>query len=165
MSGCATRGGFNPNAIANPIPAVKPGVFTVKTVTVAPVPIHEVEPDYPAELRALLNGRALVAFTVRVDGRVTDASIVSADHILFGEAAVAAVLQWHFHPAKLDGRAVDCQMQLPFFFSCLPGQSGSELEGAATDQSPDFPEGVLHPKSDDLGPSDSHAKGSVGLGD
>jgi len=152
LAGCVNSGRVAENPVENPIPALKPGVYTAKTVDVPPVSTKEREAKFPPELRSLVSGKAVVVFTVRADGSVTDASIVKADDVLFGESAVSAVRQWQFRPAQIKGDPVDCRMTLPFFFS-NPWGSG-QLNPSDTLPPPDFPEGVLR-LGNDYGSSDS----------
>ncbi len=145
MTGCATTTTDAAHPVDNPIPDLKPGVYTMKTVDAPPVATTEVQPDYPRELGGWLEGKAFVAFTVTKEGKVTDASTVRADDVLFGEAAVTAILKWKFRPAQLHGDAVDCRMTMPFYFSNpygfglnytpMPGQSGSPPEAPNTSTS------------------------------
>jgi TonB family protein len=156
MAGCANPMGVALHPVENQAPALKPGVHSVKTVDVAPAPAKEIQPDYPPELRALVSGKAVVLFTVRADGSVTEASIVKADDVLFGESAVTAVLKSRFHPAQIHGAPVDCRMTLPFFFSNPQGYQ--QLDSSATAPPPDFPEGVLHPGNNDFNGPDSQSR-------
>lgn len=95
---------------------LKAGVFPVGAVDVRPVATRDVEPDFPYELGSVLAGKAVVVFTVRADGKVEDPSIVEADDILFGEAALSAIRKWRFRPAEIKGAPVNCRMTLPFVF-------------------------------------------------
>jgi len=113
----------------NQIPPLKAGVYAVEAVDVRPVATHEVEPDCPAELWSILTGKAVVAFTVRVDGKVADPSVVAADDILYGEAAVSAIRKWRFRPAQVKGAPVACRMTLPFFFSSPYGTYSHDDSG------------------------------------
>lgn len=58
-------------------------------------------PVFPAELaaRSILEGHALVAFTVRPDGSIDDAFALDASHPAFGDSAMTAVAQWWLKPA------------------------------------------------------------------
>jgi protein TonB len=136
MSGCQVSSTESERPVDNPIPAAKPGVYTVKTVDVPPTPTSDKEPAFPQQLNYVVSGMAFVAFTVRTDGSVEDASTVRADDVLFGEAAVAAVLKWRFRPAQLKGVPVDCQMTMPFYFSNTYGVSGEESEPASPPGNP-----------------------------
>jgi TonB family protein len=133
VTGCAGPGFVSEHPVENQVPALKPGVYKVTAVDVRPVATREVEPDYPPELGSILTGKAMVVFTVRADGKVADPSVVEADDILFGEAAVKAVFQWRFRPAKVHGTPVDCRMTLPFVFT---SPYGYPLEQGS---SPDVP--------------------------
>ena len=121
LSGCTHPGSVVERAVENPIPPLPPGVYDLKAVDKPPASTREVEPEYPQEIWAALSGKATVVFTVQANGTVKQASIVSADDILFGEAAIAAILQWHFRPAELNGSPVNCRMTMPFYFSILSG--------------------------------------------
>jgi protein TonB len=136
MSGCQVSSTGSERPVDNPIPVAKKGVYTVKTVDVPPSPTSDKEPAFPQQLNYVVSGMAFVAFTVRTDGSVEDASIVRADDVLFGEAAVAAVLKWRFRPAQLKGVPVDCQMTMPFYFSNTYGVSGEESEPASPPGNP-----------------------------
>lgn len=123
--GCASQEYVQEHPVSQAIPALKHGVYAAKSVDVKPVPTHEVEPDYPPELGSILTGKATVVFTVRPDGKVTDASVVAADDVLFGESALHAVGKWRFQPALLAGAPVACRLVMPFVFTSpygyLPG--------------------------------------------
>jgi TonB family protein len=116
MTGCSNPEYVSENPVVNQAQPLKEGVYSVKDVDVRPMATHEVEPDYPPDLEPILTGKAIVAFTVRTDGKVVDAAVVEADDVQFGEAGVTAIRKWHFRPAKVKGAPVDCRMTLPFIF-------------------------------------------------
>jgi protein TonB len=116
VTGCNNPEYVSENPVANQIQPLKPGVYSVRDVEVRPVATHEVEPDYPPDLEPILTGKAIVAYTVHTDGKVVDASVVEADDVQFGEAAVAAIRKWRYKPARMNGAPVDCRMTLPFVF-------------------------------------------------
>jgi len=126
MTGCAGPGYVTEHPVNNPVPELKPGVYSVKTVDVPPAATREIEPDYPPELGSILTGKAVVLFTVRADGRVIDASVVEADDVLFGESALAAILKWRFQPARVRGAPVACRMTMPFVFDSPYGGNISD---------------------------------------
>jgi protein TonB len=69
-----------------------------------PVLAKRLEPDYPrALLEQQLDGE--VALEVRIDetGAVVAARVVRSDHPEFSKAAVAAVRQWRYDPAVVQG--------------------------------------------------------------
>ena len=121
MAGCANPGEVTEHPVDTPAPPLKPGVYPVTAVDVAPVSTHEVEPDYPPELGGILVGKAVVVFTVRTDGKVTDEAVVKADDTLFrGIRPWAQWVKWRFHPAQLHGAPVDCRMTQTFVFNSSP---------------------------------------------
>jgi TonB family protein len=138
VAGCTSPGYVTEHPAENQVPALKPGVYPLAAVDVRPAATHEVEPDYPPELGSILTGKAVVAFTVRADGKVVDASVVEADDVLFGEAAVVAILKWRFRPATVHGVPVDCRATLPFEFTSPYGYG---LEGGDAPDVPQSPSG------------------------
>lgn len=137
VAGCSGPGYGTERAVYQAAPPLKPGVRTLENVGTRPVPIHEVEPDYPPELGSVLTGKALVVFTVRTTGKVADASVLEADDVLFGEGAVNAILKWRFRPALVQGHPVDCRMTKVFIFT---NPYGYYYEyGAAPPSPPDTP--------------------------
>jgi TonB family protein len=96
-------------------------VVDISRVTAQPVAVFQARPAYPAELRANhVTGRVLVFFIVRTDGMVSNVRSVKATDPLFASSAVAAVRKWRFLPARLGGRAVNCQIEVPLIFSLNP---------------------------------------------
>jgi TonB family protein len=132
MVGCSGSEFVSERPVSNQIPPLKAGVYSVSAVDVRPVATRDIEPDFPYELGSILSGKATVVFTVRADGKVADESIVEADDVLFGEAALAAIQKWRFRPAQVKGAPVDCRMTLPFIFM-------SPFGGNIWDESPPVP--------------------------
>jgi TonB family protein len=116
MAGCASTTYLTEHPVENPVPALKAGVYGIHSVDVRPVATRDIEPDFPFGLQSVLTGKAVVVFTVRGDGKVADASVLEADDVLFGEAALEAIQKWRFRPAEVKGAPVDCRMTLPFIF-------------------------------------------------
>ena len=77
----------------------------------------QMPPDYPSSMR-LSNeaGSVTVEFDVDTSGRVVRASAVRFTHREFVDAAVRAVLKWHFEPGKRNGRVVPFRMAVPIEF-------------------------------------------------
>jgi len=118
IAGCANPGSVALHPVENQVPPLGSGVYGIKMVDAPPVQTSESRLHYPQELLVNgIGGKAVVLFTVRADGSVTDAAIVKADDIRFGEAAVEAIQKWRFRPAQVNGVPVDCRMTKPFFFS------------------------------------------------
>jgi len=145
MAGCENPEFISEHPVENQIPPPKAGVYSIKAVDVRPVAIREIEPDYPPDLEPILTGKAVVVFTVRADGKVANASVIEADDVLFGEAAIAAVLKWRFHPAVVKGAPVDCRMTLTFVFSSPAGYYPQDE--AMPDPSNGAPPGASHQKN------------------
>lgn len=88
-----------------------------------PRPIETPSPVYPAALTDTgKDGTATIEVIVQPDGSVGEASLASADHEAFGEAALAAVKLWRFEPATLDGKPVQKRVTIPFKFSAPVAQ-------------------------------------------
>jgi len=98
MSGIAVAGNFN-----------DPAVITDTRIA----------PDYPPAARAAgFEGDVTVAAVVNTDGSVGAVEVIdsSSPNLGFEEAAMAAIRQWNFEPARLDGEAVDAVFAYVFYF-------------------------------------------------
>jgi TonB family protein len=137
LTSCANPEYVSERPVENSIPPLKPGVYRIESVDVRPKSTKEVEPEYPFELESILSGTAVVVFTVHVDGKVSDASVVRADDVLFGEAALSAIKKWRFRPAEVKGSPVDCMMTLPFYFSSPAGYSQGDSGPGPDGRKPD----------------------------
>lgn len=81
-----------------------------------PVVAHRVQPEYPDVPRnAGMEGRVMLQIYVGLDGRVHRAEVVGKASI-FDEAALSAVRQWVFTPAKANGHPVAVWMAVPVVF-------------------------------------------------
>ncbi len=91
--------------------------FDTNRVDVRASPLSQPAPRYPDELkRKGVNGSATVWFVVAADGSIRDVKVVNTTHPAFGASCIAAVKQWRFKPAMIDGRPVACRMQQAFPF-------------------------------------------------
>jgi protein TonB len=72
-----------------------------------PFVISRVTPVYP-ELarRARLEGKVFLEAVVTKDGAVQEIRELRSSNRMFTEAAIAAVSQWRYQPALMDGRPV-----------------------------------------------------------
>ncbi|HHN74104.1 MAG TPA: energy transducer TonB [Acidobacteria bacterium] len=74
------------------------------------IPETKVEPEFP-ELarRARIQGKVILQVVVRRDGTVGDIQVFKepAANLGFSEAAINAVSQWRYHPARQNGKPVD----------------------------------------------------------
>ncbi len=81
-------------------------------------PVEMVQPDYPDILHdTFTEGKASIQATIATDGSVKSAEIRDATRPEFGEAAVAAALQWRFEPVLKDGVAIEKKVVIPFVFN------------------------------------------------
>ena len=87
-----------------PAPVIAPAQSTPQ-LTKPPVLERFVEAEYPPEARASrLEGRVLLEVDISVSGEVTRAVVVGPAGHGFDEAALAAVRQFRFTPAEVDGK-------------------------------------------------------------
>ncbi|MCD4827805.1 MAG: energy transducer TonB [Candidatus Cloacimonetes bacterium] len=87
----------------------------------APVPITRIPPDYPQFAKNQgIQGSVLLDVEVYEDGTVGHVDVVGS--LLAGpggldEAAVKAVRQWKFQPAKSNGEPIACWVSFPIEFT------------------------------------------------
>jgi TonB family protein len=121
LAGCALLGGRRAEPPPPPPPA--PPVVVPTPIQMqweeAPRLLQMVTPIYPdSARRAGIDGQVNLRITVDEQGFVTDAEVVSARPAgLFEEAAVSAILQWVFEPARSGGRPIKVQMGQQINFS------------------------------------------------
>jgi TonB family protein len=105
------------------LPLAAAGLWAQSGNRTAPKPVHTPAPSYPAALiDSGRDGSAVIEFTVGEDGRPAQATVKSADHPAFGEAAMAALPEWRFEPGTIDGRPAARKVALPFQFTAPPDQ-------------------------------------------
>ena len=83
------------------------------------VVLDGVSPDYPAAAQAGgFGGVVSVQAVVRADGSLGEIEVLrnSAPRLGFDRAAVEALKQWRFDPARVDGTAVDSAGTFTFHF-------------------------------------------------
>ena len=121
-----------------PVDADSSEVMQSDQVDTEPIPIHGVSPVYPEMARKeKLQGKVFLKFMVNVDGSVSDVKVlrtaVYADSsvsdmsfligrkvsMLFHHAAIGAILQFRFKPAKHNGKVVPVWMTQPITFQLL----------------------------------------------
>lgn len=87
-----------------------------------PALLQSVKPIYPVELanRGVV-GKVTVDFYVDEQGTVRMPSVDRDVPPELGEAAVTAIRQWKFEPARLQGKPVLAHLQQQFNFSRAPG--------------------------------------------
>lgn len=93
-------------------------VMTAQTVDEAPRPQAQTAPAYPARARARgIEGTVTLSLLIDESGRVSEASVLDAQPPgVFDDAALAAVRQWRFTPARYEGRSVRVRVEQPLRF-------------------------------------------------
>ncbi len=72
-----------------------------------PVPIAQPAPVYPPAMAGSgLIGEVTLRFVINAEGRVERTRVVTSNNPGFNSAALAAVTQWRFKPAMMEGRPV-----------------------------------------------------------
>ncbi|HVJ52512.1 MAG TPA: TonB family protein [Aliidongia sp.] len=80
---------------------------TSDTTVQAATPIDRPPPSYPPN-EANAEGNVTVRFTVDIDGRVSNATVIKSDlPPIFSERATAAISTWRYHPKLFQGRPVE----------------------------------------------------------
>jgi periplasmic protein TonB len=83
---------------------------------VEPRKLHDVPPVYPeAAKQARVQGVVILECTISNEGRVTDVRVLRGVPLL-DVAAVDAVKQWSYTPARLDGKPVPVIMTVTVNF-------------------------------------------------
>jgi len=113
LAGCATAskpvGQASPSAASDT--SLPPGDSL-------PVVTYQLRPYYPKEMAdTKARGEVLVDFIIDKDGSVQAAFAAQQTNPLFGDAAVACVKQWKFHPGLKAGVPVRVHMQVPILFT------------------------------------------------
>lgn len=101
-------------------------------LTKAPALLKQVEAPFPPEmLDAGLGGRVLMEVDLGADGKVLDARVVESAGEAFDASALAAVKQFEFSPAEVDGQpaAVRIQYAYEFFWKPPPEPESALLDG------------------------------------
>ncbi len=122
-SGVPGPGGLGavPRGPSAPAPAVPPAATALNTGITAlarPLGGYQVKPAYPESARrARIQGVALLRFLVLATGRVGSVTVAeSAGHGDLDRAAIDAVKQWRFEPARRGPEPVDVWVTLPVRF-------------------------------------------------
>lgn len=77
-----------------------------------PSVMKSIAPDNPNKLTGMVT--ALVV--IDADGGVESASISKSTDAALEEPVLAALKQWRFNPAKLEGKPIKCTIKVPFKF-------------------------------------------------
>ncbi len=82
-----------------------------------PEAIQRVDAIYPPEaLAARQEANVTLLVTVGIDGTVTDVTVAESGAEQFDQAAIAAVKQWRFVPARRGNEVVVTRIRIPFRF-------------------------------------------------
>lgn len=83
--------------------------------------LHNPKPEYPAAAkRRRLEGTVRLKVRVLASGLVQSVDIDSSSgHAILDQAAVEAVQNWRFVPAKREGKPVDSWVQIPLSFNLI----------------------------------------------
>lgn len=101
-----------------------------------PAVLSQVAPEYPAALRRTGGrGEVVVAFTVEIDGRVTEPEVLRSTHPAFEPAALAAIRQWRFKPAHKDGVVVAARVVQTLVFEPGSADGAGRKAAGAKDES------------------------------
>lgn len=102
-----------------PPPEPEPeGPVYVGGVIAQPERLVYVEPVYPpAALKARLAGLVILQVLLGKDGAVRDVTVLRAGSMGMTESAEAAVRQWRYEPALLNGRPVEALMTVTVTFT------------------------------------------------
>jgi periplasmic protein TonB len=100
-----------------PEPPGDPGPVRLTAAMERPVKLHAPSPQYTEiARRARIHGTVVVEAVIGIDGAVRDVTVLRGLPMGLSEAAVAAVEQWRFEPARLDGRPVAVILSLSVTF-------------------------------------------------
>ncbi len=108
-----------PTALAKPTPTAVTGPVS----RVVPAQLnHRVEPLYPEAARRLqIFGKVVVKATITKAGTVGNVKWVSGND-LFRDTTVAAVKQWRYKPASLNGQPVESDLEIVLQFKGAANQ-------------------------------------------
>ena len=83
-----------------------------------PVALSMLKPIYPFELRkAHVQGLVWIAFVIDRQGRPSEVQSLSDDQQALSAAAIAAVKQWKFRPAMIEGKPEPTRIAVPIGFT------------------------------------------------
>ena len=96
-------------------------VYHVTSRMTPPVLISKVQPDYPSsERRAGREGTVIVTAVVGEDGAVREPKVIRSVSPGLDAAAVQAVIQWRYRPARLEDREVAVYTVVRLSFTLNP---------------------------------------------
>lgn len=86
-----------------------------------PAVSHQVAPEYPEDAEPSIEGRVFLKVRITEEGTVENPRVERQDEALeahpgFAKAAIDAVEQWTFEPARQGDTPVPCEVVIPFMF-------------------------------------------------
>ena len=106
-TGPPSDGGGGDFVVTLPGPAVSNEPIRYVVGMTPPEVVSRVEPRYPASARMIRSeGTVVVEVVVETDGSTGDVRILRGISKALDEAAVAAIRQWRFRPARVEGNPV-----------------------------------------------------------
>jgi protein TonB len=95
-------------------------VFSLHEVTVAPLLLYKVEPDYSEQARlARYNGTVLLRVVIDEQGAPQDIRVLRSLGLGLDEKAIEAVRHWRFRPGLKNGKAVAVDANVEVNFQLL----------------------------------------------
>jgi len=90
---------------------------TLDVMTAPPQPVKTVAPEYPeAARREKLEDDLRLRVLVAPDGHVQDVQVLEIRHEVFRDAAIEAVKQWRFEPARGESGPRPAWIVIPVAF-------------------------------------------------
>lgn len=119
--------------VLEPVARVRRHDQSIPRDATSPQRVYGPHPVYPRLLREhRVEGRAQVAFVVTAEGTTRDVECVEANDRRFGDAAVEAVKQWRFTPARWQGKPLAMSMEVPIVFTLDDGAPASRSAAPST---------------------------------
>jgi TonB family protein len=113
---------------------------------VPPVVLTHVDAVYPpSALAERRHADVVLTVTVDVDGHVSTVEVESTGGDDLDQAAIVAVRQWTFVPAKRDARPVASRIRIPFHFA--PPEPAPEIVEPPPSKEPELPPQAAVPSS------------------
>jgi len=99
------------------------------TLTRPPAVERFVEAPYPPEAEAQkLEGRVILSIDISATGEVTRAEVVEPAGHGFDEAALAAIKQFRFTPAEIDGKPTPVRITYAYDFVLRPAPAAAQVQ-------------------------------------
>jgi len=134
-------------------PAVPPNV----TPPIVSAHVDAVYP--PSALAERRHADVVLLVTVDADGHVSKVEVASSGGDDLDQAAIIAMRQWTFVPAKRDGRAVASRIRVPFHFA--PPEPAPEVVEPAPAKEPELPSQSAVPPTSSAPPPPQTKPGAV----